>query len=48
MPSNSTSVVKLGTVLAGATPFKHGNINDTYRGVVFTDAGVQPAIFKDL
>ena len=48
MPSNSTSVVKLGTVLAGATPFKHGNINDTYRGPVFTDAGVQPAILKDL
>jgi hypothetical protein len=48
MPSKPISVVKLGTVLAGATPFKLGNINDTYRGAVFTEAGVQPAILKDL
>lgn len=44
----SNSVVMLGQVLAGAVPFKAGNINDTFRGVVLTDAGERSAFIKDL
>jgi len=41
--------VGLAQVLAGATPFKAGNINDTYRGAIRTDTGQdRPAIIKDL
>lgn len=42
------TVVRLGQVLAGAQPFKAGNINDTYRGIVLTDEGERTAIIKDL
>lgn len=42
------SVVGLGRVLAGATPFKENNINATYRGIVLTAEGERTAIIKDL
>lgn len=42
------AVVELGRVLAGASPFKLGNVNDTYRGLVWTDRGERTAIIKDL
>jgi hypothetical protein len=47
LPGEATTV-ELGRVLAGATPFKVGNINDTFRGVVWTDRGERTAIIKDL
>jgi hypothetical protein len=41
--------VRLATVLAGAKPFKEGNVNDTYRGQVLSDDGsTHAAIIKDL
>ena len=40
--------MELGRLLVGAIPFKEGNINDTYRGVVWTDRGERTAIIKDL
>jgi hypothetical protein len=41
--------IKLATVLLGATPFKEGNVNDTYRGPVLIDEStVKQAIIKDL
>ena len=40
--------VRLAQLLAGATPFRHGNINDTYRGVIMTEAGERTAVIKDL
>ena len=42
------AIVRLGLVLAGATPFKADNINDTYRGAVLLDDGERTAIIKDL
>lgn len=41
--------VGLATVLAGARPFKEGNVNDTFRGQVLThDGDTRAAIIKDL
>ena len=41
--------VRLATVLAGALPFKEGNVSDTYRGQVLSDDGsTRAAIIKDL
>lgn len=43
------SEVQLATVLAGATGFKEGNVNDTFRGqVLLSDGEVKQAIIKDL
>ncbi len=41
--------IELARVLPGAIPFSHGNINDTYRGLILTTNGqVRSAILKDL
>lgn len=40
--------VHLGQVLTGAVPFKQGNINDTYRGVILTKFGERTAVIKDI
>ncbi|ESY72045.1 hypothetical protein NKJ90_10495 [Mesorhizobium sp. M0051] len=41
--------IRLATVLLGASPFKEGNINETYRGQVLVDGGeVRQAVIKDL
>lgn len=52
IPGNSRATqafVRLATVLAGAQPFKEGNVNDTYRGQVLSDDGsTYAAIIKDL
>ena len=41
--------VELATVLLGASPFKEGNVNDTYRGQVITDGRVvRHGVIKDL
>ena len=43
------SEVELVTVLLGATGFRDGNINDTYRGqVLLADQTVRQAVIKDL
>jgi len=43
------SFVRLARVLAGATPFKHGNVSDTYRGQVLTSENeTRTAILKDV
>jgi hypothetical protein len=41
-------IVNLAQILGGATPFKAGNINDTYRGVIWTGTAERTAIIKDL
>jgi hypothetical protein len=41
--------IQLSTVLIGATAFKEGNVNDTFRGQVLTaDGQTRQAIIKDL
>jgi hypothetical protein len=46
---NDDAFVQLATVLAGARPFKEGNVNDTYRGQVLSqDGSTHFAIIKDL
>ena len=41
--------IRLATVLAGAVPFKEGNVNDTYRGQILSDdSSTHLAIIKDL
>lgn len=41
--------IELATVLIGATPFKEGNVNDTYRGqILLSNGDVRDAILKDL
>lgn len=41
--------IPLARVLAGAAPFKHGNVNDTYRGqVLLEDNSIRQAIIKDV
>jgi hypothetical protein len=48
-PETEEAFVRLATVLAGAQPFKEGNVNDTYRGQVLTEDGsTRAAIIKDL
>lgn len=43
------ATVELATVLAGAVPFKEGNINDTFRGQVLrTDGSTVSAVLKDV
>ncbi|MBB5772828.1 hypothetical protein HNP47_002848 [Brevundimonas vesicularis] len=46
--ASSPRQVRLAQVLAGAVPFRAGNINDTFRGVVRTEDGDRTAIIKDL
>lgn len=41
--------VRLATVMLGASPFKEGNINETFRGpVLLEDGAVRQAVIKDL
>lgn|GEM_PF-1290846 len=41
--------IRLASVLAGAQPFKEGNVNDTYRGQILTaESTTCSAILKDL
>ncbi|ESZ30602.1 HipA family kinase [Mesorhizobium sp. L2C084A000] len=41
--------IRLATVLRGASPFKEGNVNDTYRGQILLEGGnVRQAVIKDL
>jgi HipA-like kinase len=48
-PGSNQAFVRLATVLAGAVPFKEGNVNDTYRGQLLSDDGSMcAAIIKDL
>jgi hypothetical protein len=43
------SEIRFATVLFGATGFKDGNVNDTFRGqVVLEDRSIRQAILKDL
>lgn len=43
------SQIRLATVLLGATGFTEGNVNETFRGTVLTEDGVERlAIIKDL
>jgi HipA-like protein len=49
VPGNYMSEIQLATVLLGATVFKENNVNDTFRGQVFTtDGRTRQAIIKDL
>ena len=41
-------MVQLAQVLGGAVPFKAGNVNDTYRGAIWTGSEERTAIIKDL
>ena len=48
-PPNRPLPIELATILAGAVPFKEGNVNDTYRGqVLLSDGVVRDAVLKDL
>lgn len=47
-PTPSPHQVGLAQVLAGAVPFRVGNINDTFRGAIRTEGGDRTAIIKDL
>jgi hypothetical protein len=40
--------VELATVQAGATPFREGNVNDTFKGLIRTRSGLVSSVIKDL
>ena len=43
------SDIELATVLLGASGFKEGNVNDTFRGqVMLADQSVRQSVIKDL